>query len=62
MVFEQLGVGVESIANDRRPFGRLVDFDEDERRGFAGVDDDELVRVYAPVVAGDQPFGPPKLN
>jgi hypothetical protein len=31
VVLEQLGVGAKAIANDRRPFGRLVDFDKDQR-------------------------------
>ena len=62
VVFEELGVGAKAITDDRRPFGRLVDFDEDEGRGLAGIDDDEMVGVDAPVVAGDEPFGPPELD
>ena len=34
-----------AFADDGRPFGRLVDFDEDPRRGIAGVDDHEMVRL-----------------
>ena len=60
VVFEELGVGAKAFADDRRSFGGLIDFDEDEGRGLARIDDDEVVRVDAPVVAGDQPFWPPE--
>ena len=62
VVLEELGVGVEPVADDRRSFGRLVDFDEDERRGLAGIDGDEVVGVDAPVPVRDVVLGPPELD
>jgi hypothetical protein len=62
VVFEELGVGLEPVADDRRSFGRLVDFDEDEGRGLAGIDGDEVVGVDAPVPARNVVLGPPELD
>jgi hypothetical protein len=62
VVVEEPCVGVEPVANDRRSFGRLVDLDEEERRGLASVDCDDVVRVDAPAEVGDEVLGPPELN
>ena len=59
---EHLGVGTEALADHRWPFGRLVDFDEEQRRGFARVDDDELVGVDAVAEVGDHRLRPPELD
>ncbi len=61
-VFEELGVGLEPLTDDRRPFGRLVDFDEEERGGLAGIDDDELVGVDVVGEVGDVRLGQPELD
>ena len=61
-VFEELCVGGEPVADDRRSFGRLVDFDEDEGLGNARIDGDEVVGVDAPVPVGNVVLGPPELD
>jgi hypothetical protein len=61
VVFEELGVGLEPLTDDRRSLGRLIDFDEDPRRGVAGVDDHELVGLHS-VELRDLRLGPPELD
>jgi hypothetical protein len=61
-VFEELGVDLETLTDNRRSFGRLVDFDEEQRGGLAGVDDDELVGLHAVSEVRDVGLGQPELD
>jgi len=60
--FEELGVGIEAFADDWRPFGRLVDFDEEHRGGIACVDDDELIGMHSVGEMWDVRLGEPELD
>lgn len=62
VVLEELGIDLQALTYDRRPFGRLVHFDQDQRGGLAGIDDDELVGVHACADIGYEPFSPPELD
>ena len=61
-VFEEAGVGLEALTDYGRPLGRLVDFDEEQRGGLAGVENDELVGLHAVSEVRDVGLGQPELD